>query len=286
MLQACAGQQIVATPIASETLSASNMGATATSLPTNPPERNPEYVIKELVKNNGGCEFPCFWGIVPGETTWESAQQFLETFSDVNYRSGEFLGLQEFGVLLPVPKKNALDRGSELGFRINKLGTIIRIHIPHPDKIGIPNTSFRGLLGTFGPPKEIYIDFERGTSHVPPMIYYLIYYPDHGLITYSIVTAQIEETVESSGAISINVTDDYCLEEISVGPELWLWAPEYDFEIDEILQDNVLYPSYYSTRDYLPISEASALDSKDLYDQIFETEGSSCIEIDPTAWDN
>lgn len=46
------------------------------------PVDNPEEYIKMLIETNGGCDLPCWWGIVPGETDWETAKQFLATFAN------------------------------------------------------------------------------------------------------------------------------------------------------------------------------------------------------------
>lgn len=37
-------------------------------------------VVNELLLTNNGCELPCFWGIIPGITTWEEAS-FLKNLS-------------------------------------------------------------------------------------------------------------------------------------------------------------------------------------------------------------
>lgn len=36
--------------------------------------------IHQLLLNNGGCRLPCFWGIIPGQTTIEEFQQFVNQF--------------------------------------------------------------------------------------------------------------------------------------------------------------------------------------------------------------
>jgi hypothetical protein len=38
-------------------------------------ERNARLI--ELLETNGGCELPCIWGIMPGETEWQEAFQLL-----------------------------------------------------------------------------------------------------------------------------------------------------------------------------------------------------------------
>ncbi len=37
----------------------------------------------DLLMNNGGCLFPCWWGITPGKTSATEAIQFLATFTDL-----------------------------------------------------------------------------------------------------------------------------------------------------------------------------------------------------------
>lgn len=47
--------------------------------PTLTYERQKEFF--ELLRTNGNCNLPCFWGIMPGKTLWEDANSFLEPFS-------------------------------------------------------------------------------------------------------------------------------------------------------------------------------------------------------------
>ncbi|MGB8647103.1 MAG: hypothetical protein WCF84_17835 [Anaerolineae bacterium] len=56
----------------------------ATLTPTLTPNLTPtltanerERRIRELLKTNGGCKLPCWWGITPGQTQWSEAQPFL-----------------------------------------------------------------------------------------------------------------------------------------------------------------------------------------------------------------
>jgi hypothetical protein len=50
-------------------------------LPPNPQALSPaaeDALLVDMLANNGGCELPCWWGITPGVTPWEDAQeQFL-----------------------------------------------------------------------------------------------------------------------------------------------------------------------------------------------------------------
>jgi hypothetical protein len=42
---------------------------------------NKEAYLHELMQTNGGCQLPCFWGIIPGETSYLVADQFLTSFA-------------------------------------------------------------------------------------------------------------------------------------------------------------------------------------------------------------
>jgi hypothetical protein len=49
---------------------------TWTPLPTLPPDKALARVL-ELLKTNGSCKLPCWWGIVPGKTSWAETKQIL-----------------------------------------------------------------------------------------------------------------------------------------------------------------------------------------------------------------
>ena len=53
--------------------------STLTPLPTLS-QRDAHDLIQALLQNNGGCRLPCWWGITPGQTDWNTARQFLDTF--------------------------------------------------------------------------------------------------------------------------------------------------------------------------------------------------------------
>lgn len=40
-------------------------------------ELSDEAFVIQLLQTNGGCELPCWWGIVPQETRWEDTERFL-----------------------------------------------------------------------------------------------------------------------------------------------------------------------------------------------------------------
>ncbi len=61
---------------------ATRIAITATLIPSPMPTlslEEKEIVTSELYKTNGNCELPCWWGIVPGETEWQTAKLLLNS---------------------------------------------------------------------------------------------------------------------------------------------------------------------------------------------------------------
>ncbi len=60
--------------------------ATPTAAPPTPTPlatfQDPEAEIRSLIRNHGGCQLPCWWGITPGVTSWLDASRFFARFSD------------------------------------------------------------------------------------------------------------------------------------------------------------------------------------------------------------
>jgi hypothetical protein len=65
--------------------------------------------VDELLETNHGCDLPCWWGITPGETTWEEAYQFFASFAveisepvkEVYIERGEENKINRYNVYLP-----------------------------------------------------------------------------------------------------------------------------------------------------------------------------------------
>jgi hypothetical protein len=77
-------------PSVSPTVTATHLPTettTPTAAPTITPSPLPTLGSEEaisftlnLLEDNNDCEFPCWWGIVPGESSWEETERFLRPF--------------------------------------------------------------------------------------------------------------------------------------------------------------------------------------------------------------
>lgn len=62
---------------------------TVTPPPTATPSPQPTLdadarltLLREMLRTNGGCELPCWWGVVPGKTTWEATLRQFRSYGD------------------------------------------------------------------------------------------------------------------------------------------------------------------------------------------------------------
>jgi hypothetical protein len=105
-----------ALPISTITLT-SEPTLTWTPLPTLSPGEA-DVLVMDLLENNAGCQLPCWWGIWPGETTWDEAKYYLETFASKIYA----------GVALPVKTG-----GQDLP--VTGYGTRYKVEYVHPQEV-------------------------------------------------------------------------------------------------------------------------------------------------------
>lgn len=164
-----------------------------------------EEKLQELLSTNLGCKLPCYWGMMPGETTWEKAQEFLAPFAN-EILSGDFGYFKENGVI--VPKATTAARFTVTGYPKELVidflvsnGTITEISVDHDtNKI---RYSLDKLLAELGQPEEILIYLEPETPTGKPWYVFHLYYPTAG------VMASFEgEAERTGGSIKYCPTED------------------------------------------------------------------------------
>lgn len=173
-----------------------------------------EEKLQELLSTNLGCKLPCYWGMMPGETTWEVAQEFLAPFAN-EILSGDFGYFKENGLM--VPKATTAARFKVAGYPKELVidflvsnRTITEISVDHDtNKI---RYSLDKLLAELGQPEEILMALEPETPSGKPFYVFHLYYPTAG------VMASYEGEAERTGG-----TIKYCPTEVT--PRLRLYPP-------------------------------------------------------------
>ncbi|MEJ5308298.1 MAG: hypothetical protein WHX52_00880 [Anaerolineae bacterium] len=154
-----------------------------------------ETFIADRLADNGGCELPCWWGITPGETSWETALQHfaahgIQVFEDgalgLHYQSGRYQGRPTYTDLMEVN----LDQAD---------GIIRRIEVRNNGYYPALQAQFTTLwqryalqpvLVRHGPPTRVFFDMTIGApcigSGIFPTYDMWVIYDDQGIaIRYS-----------------------------------------------------------------------------------------------------
>ena len=195
------------------TSTATSLPPSLTPLPVLPSEQA-NSLVWELLVNNAGCELPCYWGITPGETAWQNANQFFASFTD-RIDQG--------------PTKTYVINGanySETGYQVNK--TIPDYSDPVSSSYMVTNgivekiyvfpiaTELRyqlhQVLMKFGMPDEVLAWLLEDTPSGKPWFQFFLFYKDRG------ITAVYDGPAQYDGNVL-----QVCPE--AVGPKLILIPP-------------------------------------------------------------
>jgi len=165
------------------------------------------YTRFQELLNNGGCRLPCWWGITPGKTTWNDAQRFLQTFTNMDIRDASN-GFYVADVYLPVPQ----GKGSLSHTYYIKDQIVYWIEVFNFD--WVPSLYLSHFLNTYGPPDEVFVRTVRHEEGGSQPFLIDLYYANFGiLIEYSGGTPnQVGEKIQ-------NCFDDM------YSPFIYLWSP-------------------------------------------------------------
>jgi hypothetical protein len=226
---------------------------TWTSKPTLPPDEA-QALVMDLIATNGGCRLPCWWGITPGETTWEEARTFLETFAT------QILTLSKdvYGVTynnLP----ESVSRGAVGATITVDNGTVQSIR----SDINFPLSE---TLETYGQPSEVWIKVDPQSINPEAPFTIVLFYPEQGIL------AGYQGTAKKGTILR------FCPEKI-IDYTLWfLWDPSLDLIFAGAANEVLI------NRPFFNLEDKTNMDFKTFYDTYKDPENASiCFEMpDPT----
>lgn len=140
-------------------------------------------VTSELYVTNGNCKLPCWWGIVPGETDWQTANLFFSATATKISTSAESETDPYYSASVDIPVPDEL---SEFGllrqYIIVRDGIIVEIKTERPwgaRKI----FTISEILNNYGPPTEVWLDTlgkNYGDNYFPFRV--ALFYPEQGFL--------------------------------------------------------------------------------------------------------
>lgn len=256
-IRATISPQLLFTPTSTETA----YKATNTPRPT-----LSTFEINRLIEINGGCIFPCWLGIVPGQTIWNEVEPVLSTFVSINYQTND-------------PRIELINEDRNLLNYIEvRDGIVTFIYSFEP----LQKTPIWKTLSIYGRPQEIRI-YPSGNYYGLGLNPYgeftlVFFYPDLGIMA------------SYSGRTNAGKILHLCLEEPTLYPHTnWLlWDPK---ELLTFTQagDKLRLPAKEMKigMEYLPIEEVTNI-SVDTFYQTYkiETNTTECFDVQDPDWIN
>lgn len=158
-------------------IGASFMTPTKSIVPTMDLQAKNE-ILSNIFENNGGCQLPCYWGFMPGESSWNVTSSYLATFGKI-YGPGGTTKVASYGVVFEGVDDPFADMSPTFWVQqdvIKAIGTNSSWIQKNFDY------SLSGLLGSLDVPEQIWI---RSVTDVPddqPFYYLVLFYTSKGIL--------------------------------------------------------------------------------------------------------
>ncbi len=219
--------------------------------------------IGNLFENNAGCLLPCFWGITPGQTEWQTAQQLLEPLALRMYVRD---GYAE--VVLPAPRGDDLENLIELRqFYEIEDGVISWIISP---VVQTSNFHPSTILSKFGPPEEVLLLTANASREGYWRSFLTLFYPQHGFVLqYGADNTRQDDRVRSCGFEQ----DFFIL--------LGSWPSEEEVTLETISNRRILINEIVFD---LPLEEATGISVETFYETFKDPTHPICLETPLNLW--
>lgn len=251
---------------------------TPTPAPTLSAEAREAYV-EELLRTNAGCELPCWWGIVPGETTWTDTERFLmqmgiRTVSNAGssgtifHEAGGF-DFRRQGVY------NGINFWEREGI-VESLQIRTQSNLPENLKALWARLSPEQVIAAYGQPSRVWVQTFASSSELPygdTMAYDLwLFYDALGFVIRYGGRARYEPiyrlcpTFGEGGNLGLSI-------------EMYLQSPADQRPLEELVGERMGIPESIHS-----IEEAAGLSVEDFYALFTQGEGPICFETPRDIW--
>jgi hypothetical protein len=245
---------------------------TWTPLPSYSPDQA-RKIVMNLYENNP-CKLPCWWGIVPGETSWLKAWQFLGQFATnrspwdtLLLESKDLPGFMWFQVGLDVPQTPELEHYKAL----NDLSFLIQIKTFTVQDIdvntgNINNYTIPKILADYGQPQQIYvIGFATPVNWNSGVSIYM-YYPQYGFISSHFTTVDEADFDKPTFTACFQTTS-----------KLFLWPQEKQIDFEARLKESLV--DSFTMSLFRPLDQATNYSLEKFYKTFTLAKEQPCIEF-------
>ena len=210
-------------------------------------------LVLELIASNGGCQLPCWWGITPGETSWDDTRSFLETFTTISNLSTNL-----YGVTYRNLPENVSDGavGATISVNDGLVQTIVTdVYYPLSE-----------VLAIYGQPSEvrIFVDSQSIDTLAPFVI--ALYYEQGFLAVFR-------------GKTNKGVPSQICPSSIGGNQTVWfLWSPNLEMPFEKAGRQALLFVSP-ADKSFRKLEETTDMNVRSFYETYRDVENvENCFE--------
>jgi hypothetical protein len=239
---------------------------TPTPAPTLPPDEA-QALLLDLLQNNAGCRLPCWWGFTPGQTSWETARQFLSSFATEIYIPSSAPPSHFFADVIFLVPKEIFPTYLTQKYQVEE-GVIVTI-----ETIPGYNSSYNlsAFLSTYGMPGEVWLRTYDRAREGDLQFDVVLFYPKQGILARYATQAQV---------VGNRVRG--CPQQ-KPAAILALWSPERELTFSEAtsqttnIRDEEWWP-------YRSLDEVTGMDGATFYQIFKESNNSTCLETPAELW--
>jgi len=235
-----------------------------TPLPTLMPEAA-ENLVANLLKTNGGCQLPCWWGwIIPGKTSWDDVDRFVQPFATKTHLTPEGNGVLLYAIFFAVPDSIRLEKELVVNIEVRD-GIVQQIFLGQP-------YALINLLKDYGEPNNILLYISDDTFEKA--------FSDEGRFELALflrnkgILAVYDGRMEKTEPLKI------CMNKLDESrPAVWLWDPARKRTLVEVggkalFGTEPFLPKFYS------LQQVINLDIESFYQTYTNpTNSNACFEL-------
>jgi hypothetical protein len=236
-----------------------------------PPNGNIRQQVLWLYETNNGCRLPCWWGITPGQTEWQTAQEFLNEFDFDIYELDSDSESVHYGIIIPLPIEVFFTDEWALGI-IARNGIVKHIFTDvangNPPQGTLTRYALSSFLTTYGAPSEVWL-FTYFSPYVGDDLPFVatLFYAEQGIAAlYSINGERQGEIVQG------------CIQDEPVS-FLSLWSPDLDLTFEQVINGTSALEW-----DYLSLEESTEMSVTTFYETFKNPENTTCLETPYELW--
>jgi hypothetical protein len=239
-------------------------------IPT-PPGDDVTQQVLWLFETNNGCQLPCWWGIMPGQTEWSVAEEFLNRFDRGILGTSFTPGLEYYGASIPLPTEVFAEDRMELGISArNGIVELIdtRVSMGNTPPGYLTQYTLPTFLTTYGQPAEVWLStYFAPFEHNELPFRLVLFYPDQGIAA-----------LYSDNGVKQGDVVRGCPQQ---GPAsfLSLWDPTQALTFEEVKNGAAVF-----NVDFLLLEESTGMAVSAFYEAFKKSDNTTCLETPANLW--